>query len=398
MQKRGQARQSEGMACAELPQYACQPKANTGDSSVRRAEVLGVHDAVNRLGVAAVAVLRDSDARTTNNVRGIVAMLLAMAAFVSGDAVMKLMSTRFPTGETMFIRGLFAAILIWPLAYVSGALSGAWQHINRILFIRSGAEMGAAVFFQNALSRMPFADVSAILQINPLVVTAAAAIFLGEKIGWRRWTATAVGMLGVLLIIRPGSAAFQWASLLLLVATIFSVTRDLITRRMPAGTPVLLLTAFSSTAVGLASLGFLPFETWIWPHFADALTLAIPAVFMLIGQLLVVISIRSGEVSAVVPFRYSAMLWTLVLSLLIWGVLPDGWTLLGTGIVMGAGLYTFHREQVRRREAAINAATATTWLGRPEQRAAKSLLETAAKPPPEPDTGPTSGSTTKDAR
>jgi drug/metabolite transporter (DMT)-like permease len=318
---------------------------------------LGVHHAVSRLWAAALAVLRDSDARTTNNVRGIVAMLIAMAAFVSGDAVMKLMSARLPTGETMFIRGWIAALIIWPLAYGTGALSNLRQHMTRILAIRSGAEMGAAVFFQNALSRLPFADVSAILQINPLVVTAAAAVFLGEKIGWRRWTATAVGMLGVLLIIRPGGAAFQWASLLLLGATGFSVLRDLITRRLPAGVPVLLMTALSSTAVGVSSLGFLPFETWLWPSLLDVLALAVPAVMMLTGQLLVVISIRSGEVSAVVPFRYSAILWTLILSLLIWGELPDRWTLLGIGIVTLAGLYTFHREQIRRHEAAVVAAT-----------------------------------------
>jgi drug/metabolite transporter (DMT)-like permease len=318
---------------------------------------MGGNRTLGRVGRSLAAILRDGDARTTNNVRGIVAMLLAMAAFVSGDAVMKVMSTRLPTGETMFIRGLFAALLIWPLAYATGALSDVRQHLTRVLAVRSGAEMGAAVFFQNALARLPFADVSAILQINPLVVTAAAAVFLGEKIGWRRWTATAVGMLGVLMIIRPGSAAFQWASTLLLAATCFSVLRDLITRRMPPGTPVLLLTAFSSTAVGLASLGFLPFEAWLWPRLTDVLALAVPAVFMLLGQLLVVISIRSGEVSAVVPFRYSSMLWTLLFSLLIWGELPDRMTMLGITIVMGAGLYTFHREQVRKREAAIASAT-----------------------------------------
>jgi drug/metabolite transporter (DMT)-like permease len=230
------------------------------------------------------------------------------------------------------------------------------QRITKAITIRSGCEMGAAVFFQNALSRLPFADVSAILQVNPLVVTAAAAVFLGEKVGWRRWTATGVGLLGVLLIIRPGGSAFQWASVLLLVATAFSTARDLITRQLPAGTPILLLTCLSGTAVLISSLGFMLFETWRWPTLVECAVLAVPAVCMLAGQLLVVVSIRSGEVSAVVPFRYSSILWALLLSVLIWQEWPDRWTLLGIAIVTGAGLYTFHREQVRRRESAIASA------------------------------------------
>jgi drug/metabolite transporter (DMT)-like permease len=301
-------------------------------------------------------LIAESDQRTPSNVRGIVTMLLAMAVFVSGDAIMKLMSSRLPTGETMLIRGIIAGALIWSLAYAAGALENFRTRVTRLIGIRSGCEMGAAVCFQNGLTRLPFADVSAILQINPLAVTAAAALFLGEKVGWRRWTATAVGLLGVLLIIRPGGSAYQWASVFLLVATCFSVARDLITRKLPAGTPILLLTCLSSTAVTLSSFGFLPFETWRWPSALDCLILAVPAVCMLAGQLLVVVSIRSGEVSAVVPFRYSSILWALLLSVLIWREWPDAITLLGIAIVTGAGLYTFHREQVRRREAAIAAA------------------------------------------
>jgi drug/metabolite transporter (DMT)-like permease len=306
--------------------------------------------AVNRL-------LAEPEERSLGNVRGIVAMLGAMAAFVTGDAIMKLMSSRLPTGETMFIRGIIALCLIWPLAYVTGALDNVRQRVSRLIGIRTGCEVGAAVFFQNALARLPFADVSAVLQINPLAVTAAAAIFLGEKVGWRRWTATAVGLVGVLLIIRPGGSSFKWASLLLFAATAFSVTRDLITRRLPSGTPNLLLTSLSATAIWASSLGFLAFETWHWPTVFDCLALAVPAVCMLTGQLLVVVSIRSGEVSAVVPYRYSSILWALLLSALLWGHFPDATTMLGILIVTAAGLYTFHREQVRRREAAIRSAS-----------------------------------------
>ena len=315
------------------------------------------HAMLGRAGALAAEALKSSSDGRPNNVLGIAAMLAATGFFVTGDAIMKLMTARMPTGETIFIRGILGIILVWSLVAAMGALGDVRRHLNSLIALRTSADMGAAGCFQIALSRLPFAETGAILQLNPLVVTASAAMFLGEKVGWRRWTATAIGFAGVLLIIRPGAAAFQWASVLLLAAVFCSASRDTITRRLPSGTSALILAAFAITGIGLSSLLFLPFETWVWPAARDVAALAIPAVFMLIGQTLVVISIRSGEVSAVVPFRYAAIIWSLTYSALIWGEFPDKLTLLGIGIVSGAGLYTFHREQVRRREAAMSRAT-----------------------------------------
>lgn len=292
------------------------------------------------------------------NTRGILAMLVANFVFVLGDAAMKLMSARMPTGETMFIRGIVATTLIWGIVVATGSLRDLPNHLSRRVGWRTAAEMGGSLCFQSGLARMPFADASAIVQINPLVVTAGAAIFLGEKVGWRRWTATGVGLLGALLIIRPGTGTFQWTSLLLIGAVVFSMSRDLVTRRLPAGTPTLLITALTAPAVTLASLALLPFEDWRGPSLAEVATLAIPAVCMLTGQFCVIVSIRAGEVSAVVPFRYTAILWALTLSVLIWGEFPDRLTLVGIAIVAGAGLYTFYREQTLRRQAREQAKMA----------------------------------------
>ncbi len=294
--------------------------------------------------------------RLSGNSRGILAMLAACLFFVCGDAAMKFMSQRMATGETMLIRGLIATILVWTIAYASGALRELPLHISRLLCYRTACEVGGGLTFQNGLARIPFADASAIVQVNPLVVTAGAAIFLNEKVGWRRWTATAIGLLGVLLIIRPGTGAFHWASLLLLGAVLCSTGRDLITRKMAPGVPPLLITAFSAPATTAASFLLLPFETWRAPTASELALLSIPAMCMLAGQLCVIISIRAGEVSAVVPFRYSSIIFALALSLTIWGEFPDRLTLLGIAIVVIAGLYTFHREQVRRREAAAGRA------------------------------------------
>lgn len=296
--------------------------------------------------------------RVKGNVAGIIAMLIGTAAFVCGDATMKVMSAHMPVGETMAIRGVIAAILVWSIAFWSGAAYHLSHHVSRLLAFRTGCEVGSAMTFQNALARLPFTDVGSFLQINPLVVTAGAALVLKEKVGWRRWTATGVGLLGALLIIRPGGASFQWASLLLLATILFSTSRDLATRRLAPGIPAIVITALSITAIMLSGFVFGLSEVWRRPTLGEVVFLGLPAIFSLIGQFAVVLSIRAGDVSAVVPFRYAAILWTLLLGFLIWRELPDPLTLTGIAIVVSAGIYTIHREQTLRREAARRAADA----------------------------------------
>jgi drug/metabolite transporter (DMT)-like permease len=290
--------------------------------------------------------------RSVGNTRGILFMLVAMAAFVSGDALMKLASASLPTGEAIFIRGLVASTLVWVAVLTSAARRQVVHAFTRIMALRSGADVGGSILFQSALSRMPFADASAVLQINPLLVTAAAALFLGEKVGWRRWTATAIGFLGVLLIIRPGSSSFSWWSVVLIGAVMCATTRDLATRKIEAGIPALVITAISVTCVTLASLLLLPFERWVMPDPATLSRLVAAGALMLAAQLCVVISIRSSDISAVVPFRYSAILWSIGLGIMIWGEFPDRLTLMGIAIVSAAGLYAFFREQKLNRLAA----------------------------------------------
>ncbi|HRK19632.1 MAG TPA: DMT family transporter [Hyphomicrobiaceae bacterium] len=285
------------------------------------------------------------------NLRGIFAMLAGMATFVVGDAMMKLISTRLPAGEAIFLRGLIAMPIVWFIAFRQNTVHKLAEIPKKLLMMRNMGDAGGSLMFQSGLSRIPFADAGAILQLNPLLVTAGAALFLGEKVGWRRWTATVVGLLGVLLIIRPGSSAFSWASLLVVGAVLFATMRDLVTRKLPVGIPTVLVTATATTAISLCALLLAPFETWIWPTAGDFAFLVIPALCMLLGQTFVVISIRSGDVSTVVPFRYSAILWSLLLSYLVWSYIPDATTFTGIAIVAAAGLYTLLREQKLRRLA-----------------------------------------------
>lgn len=285
------------------------------------------------------------------NVRGILAMLGAMAFFSFGDAMMKLASARFPLGESILVRGIISMAIIWAIAFRGDTLKDVHLLRKPYLYVRTLSDVAASFFFISALGRLPLADASAIMQTNPLAVTAGAAIFLGERIGWRRWTATGIGLVGVLMIIQPGSSTFAWASFLVIGAVLASAARDIVTRHL-TGMPILLITAAAVSATTIFSIALLPFETWIRPRALDLLVLAISGSCIMLGQALVVVSIRSGDVSAVVPFRYSAIVWSLLLSFLIWHHLPNAMTFAGIVVVSGAGLYTFYREETLKQRVA----------------------------------------------
>ena len=289
------------------------------------------------------------------SLRGILAMVAACAAFACGDTLMKLLADSVPTSELILIRGVF----VLAGAFVTCVWLGAFAVLHRALSwpmaARAVADTTGAWSFQLALARMPYADLTAIGQLSPLAITAASALLLAEKVGWRRWTATAVGFLGVLLIIRPGSSAFNWWALAGIVSVLASTVRDLATRRVDRSVPPPLIMLFSAgltTATGLASaVG----GGWSWPPWWVVLGLLAAAMFSLLGQLATIIAVRSGELSAVVPFRYSIILFAILSGIVVFGHWPDAVTLAGIAIVCAAGLYTFHREQVRKREAAAAA-------------------------------------------
>ncbi len=299
--------------------------------------------------------LRTIERRITRmpaNVRGIVAMLGAMLAFALGDTLMKLQSGHMPLGESLFVRGLMASAVIWG-AVVYTCTVVQWAALrDRFLMVRTLADSAASFFYIAALGKVPLAEAGAIMQTNPLAVTAGAALFLGESVGWRRSLATAIGFLGVLMIIQPGSAGSSWASLLVIGAVLMSAGRDLVTRRLEA-VPTLVVTAAAASATTVISLLLLPFEVWRAPVMVDVARLALAALCVLAGQVLVIISIRSGDVSAVVPFRYSSILWTMLLSVTIWGYLPNKLTLAGIVVVSVAGLYAFYREQSLRQQGRL---------------------------------------------
>ena len=289
------------------------------------------------------------DRSVAGNLRGIAAMVAATALFTLADASMKLVSATLPTGETVFVRSFSTALMLTAAAFANGAILSLRRALVPATGWRSAGDVASSLFYQSALARMPFADIMGVLQLMPLSLTAASAAFLNERVGWRRWTAVVIGFCGALLVIKPGSSAFNpWAILALL--SVFSATlRDVATRRLDPTLSPLVIIMISQLVVALGGLGCAMFQAWSVPTLYELMHLLIASVFSLAGHLCVIHSLRSGEISTVAPFRYAGMVWAVMLGLLLWNELPDAYSFTGILILMSAGLYTFYREQKHRR-------------------------------------------------
>ena len=284
-------------------------------------------------------------------------MALAMAAFTMNDAITKAVSSELNIGQIIVVRGAFAIVLIAVLAAWRGALR-PWQTLMiQPVGIRVIGEIGGTLTFLLAIAHMPLANAAAIFQALPLVITLGAALVFGESVGWRRWLAIAAGFIGVLVIVRPGTAGFNEFSLLALASVAFCTVRDLATRKIPAEIPSLFITLLTTVTVTAAGAAVIyPLGGWT-PLSGRALgLLMMAAVLLLIGYQCVISALRTGDISAIAPFRYTALLWAMMLGYLAFGDRPDAFMVLGAAIIVLSGLYAFYRERVRNRPVAAQAA------------------------------------------
>jgi len=291
----------------------------------------------------------------SDNARGALFMVLSMAAFVANDTLIKLVLTDVPLFPSILIRGIAATTFLAVFAKYKSVLRPELSGRNwRLISMRTLAEIGGTLCFLTALANMPIANTMAILQAAPLAVTLAAALFLRESVGWRRYSAIAIGFIGVLIIIQPGSDGFSVYALWAVGTVAFIVLRDLVTRQMPTNIPsvfVALTTSAGITAVGGIGTVFQPAGTI---DFATILLCAAAASFIVVAYLFSVEAMRHGEIGFVSPFRYTGLLWAIALGWLVFGDVPTLPMLLGSLIVVVTGGYTFYRERaVRRRAAAM---------------------------------------------
>lgn len=281
------------------------------------------------------------------NLRGALFMVISMAAFTVNDAIAKFVSDSMNMAQVMLVRGIFASMLVGVIAWQSGALTQLRHALNSMVMLRVAGDAAGTLTFLLALQHLPLANVSAILQALPLAVAMGAALFLGEGVGWRRWLAISVGFIGVLIVVRPGVEGFSVHSLLVLACVLFCAVRDLATRRIPEAIPSLLVSAVTSTAITILGAALLPtMGGWTPMQPGMVLYLALAAVLVLIGYQFIIMAMRVGDISFIAPFRYTALLWAIALSIVIFGDFPDSAMIMGSAIIVASGLYTLYRERV----------------------------------------------------
>ncbi len=299
----------------------------------------------------------------TDNLRGILAILISAAGFVTNDALVKVVTTELPTGQIIFLRGLMATSIMGLLVSISGSWRPIGVLVGPTMALRLLMAALSTLFVIAALRHLPLSTTSAILQVSPLIVTAGSALLLGARVGWQRWTASAIGFFGVLLIIKPGSDGFVLQVWLALAALLASASRDLVTRFIDHSVPSILVTFATSGVITVMGLALLPLETWVMPSPNALMLLTAAAVCLFFAYQFGVIAMRIGEISVVAPFRYAMIVMALILSYGIWGHLPDAVSVLGIGLICGAGLYLLVRERGSMRQprpAPVPAVTTAT--------------------------------------
>jgi len=280
------------------------------------------------------------------NMQGALYMMASMAGFVLNDTMIKMVGGEMELFQAVFLRGVIATVLLGLLAWSKGVHN--YRPARRDVVIigwRTFAEIGATFCFLTALFNMPLANATAIMQSLPLAITLAASLFLGHKVGWRRYLAISLGFAGVLIVVRPGTEGFSAYSLWALAAVGFVTLRDLLAHRLSPATPSTFVALYTSAAVMILAGAIAATQEWRAVSLDTILYLGGAAVFILIGYIAGVTSMRHGEIAFVSPFRYSAMVWALLLGAFVFKEIPDGWTMLGTAIVVGMGIFTFYRER-----------------------------------------------------
>jgi drug/metabolite transporter (DMT)-like permease len=293
------------------------------------------------------------------NLRGTLAMIAGMAGFVTNDMFIKLASETLPTGQIIFLRGLLTTTIIIAIAHASGALARWTEALRPAVGWRTVGEVCATVLYLTALFHIPIANATAILQAMPIIITLAAALFLDETVGWRRWLAVGTGFVGMLMIVQPGGAGFNAYALFAVAALAFLALRDISTRAIPLVVPAILVTLAASLAVTVAGAVLGLTEDWVMPQRAEFGLLLGAAATLTAGYFFVVEAMRYGEMSAVAPFRYTILVWAIVYGILIWGEVPDLLAIGGIVLIAGSGLFVFYRENRRRREIAAGGSAAS---------------------------------------
>jgi drug/metabolite transporter (DMT)-like permease len=290
---------------------------------------------------------------TENNIRenllGIGFIIIAMAGFAVEDAIIKFLTARLSPGQIMVMIGLGGTSCFYLLARLNG--QSVTQKIVRNPWVigRTLSELFGTALFVLSLALVPIITISAIIQVSPLLVTLGAAVLLRERVGIRRWSAIVIGLFGVVVILRPWATNFDAAAVLALLGVIGLSARDVATRRVPKKTPSLVLAILGFGATIPAGLILIAFDPHLLVPTSQETILFVASIFIGVGAYYcIVAAMRLGDVSAVVPFRYSRLVFGVAIGVWYFDETLDRWTLIGSAIVVGSGLYALWRETRRR--------------------------------------------------
>jgi drug/metabolite transporter (DMT)-like permease len=286
-------------------------------------------------------------ARSDRPFRGI-ALILASTVFLgASDVTAKYLSATLPSIEIAWVRFLVFALIMAPAMVPGSPVYSLRTRQPAMLLLRGAALLFSSLFFISGLRFLPIAEASATGFVAPLFVTALSILLLGERVGLRRWLATAVGLIGVIIILRPGTGAFHPAAFFPLVSAFAWACTLIMTRMMSGREHAATIMTYSSIA-GVCILTALVPLVWVTPSWHDLLFGILIGFTSTAGQWIVVLAFRYADASVLAPFSYSQLLWVSILGFVIFGEVPDVWTITGAIFIVASGLYTAHRERVRR--------------------------------------------------
>ncbi len=296
-----------------------------------------------------------------DNLRAAGLIALTMSLFAVSDTLVKTLFDRLPVGQVVALRGIMITCLLAGFLLARHRRLVLRHLLERIALTRALIEVFVAFAFFKSLALMPLADATVILFGSPIIMTVAASLFLGERVGPRRWTAVLIGFLGVVLVAGPGNQTIGWAAILPLSAAVLVAVRDLITRFVPKthdSTTVALTTAICVSIGGwlslpLGSIGLA--GAWLWPTMGEWLVIAASAMLIGIAYNTVVGGYRLGEASFLAPFRYTSIPLAILLSWTVFGDAPSLIMLTGALIISGSGIFIFVRERQLARRAQLAA-------------------------------------------
>ena len=286
----------------------------------------------------------------TDNRKGMLAMLAAVACFTATDVLMKAAAESLSISQVLALRGGLALVMVaglilaWRAPFTPAAL------VQPHVLARTALESAMIAAYLTALSQAPIADVFSVLQSSPIIATAAAAVLFGEKVGAARWGAILAGFLGMALIVRPSPQGFDLSMGLAFLAAVLVAARDLTTRAIPRWAPSTMVTLTATFGTMAAGLALAPFQPWIWPDGATWGLILAAALTVGCGNFAIIVAYRAAEASVIAPLRYAGVPLAIMLGYLVWGDAPDAVAGLGIAMVAAAGIYTMRR-QARRPDA-----------------------------------------------